>query len=137
MVLDWTITAVTLAISFQIHSALGIPTSKSASCPDSLQLHDFFAKYRAELPPHLRLARGALVVACEKRLTFGEGFGRTAAGDPVNPNQTIFRAASNSKLIVATAVMQLADGGLWSADDDVNRYLPPASRLAPLRGDGP
>jgi len=104
-----------------------------AACPDSVKVHGFFAQYRADLPPDLAFARGALVVVCGKRTTFAEGFGRTVAGDSVNPNQTIFRAASNSKLIVATAVMQLADRGLWSVNDDVNRYLPPASRLEPLR----
>jgi CubicO group peptidase (beta-lactamase class C family) len=80
------------------------------------------------------LQRGALVIVCGGRITFAGGFGRTAAGDTVDPNRTIFRAASNSKLFAATAVMQLVDRGLWTLDDDVNRYLPPAARLGPLGG---
>lgn len=109
-----------------------------AQCPlDSTAVDGFFGRYRASLPPKLALQRGALVIVCGGRITFAEGFGRTAAGDIVDPNHTIFRAASNSKLFAATAVMQLVDRGLLTLEDDVNRYLPPAARLGPLLNAGP
>ena len=104
---------------------------------DSASFHAFLTRYRAGLSSKLTLERGALVVVCHDSIVFLEGFGRTAAGDAVDPNRTIFRAASNSKLFAATAVMQLADSGLWKLDDDVNRYLPPAARLASRPSSGP
>ena len=57
------------------------------------------------------------------------GYGTTQSGAPVDVNRTLFRAASNSKLITATAAMQLAAAGRWKLGDDVNRYLPAAARL--------
>ena len=109
-----------------------VSPGNGAVCPDSTAVDTFFAQYRRSLPPSLALQRGALVIVCGGRSAFAAGFGRTAAGDTVDPNRTIFRAASNSKLFAATAVMQLADRGLWTLDDDVNRYLPPDARLAAL-----
>ncbi len=37
--------------------------------------------------------------------------------------QTLFTIASLSKLVVATAVLQLEEAGLWQLDDDVDNYL--------------
>ena len=136
MVLARSITTCALMVALPSRSA---PSSLAGAmaCADSAAAHEFFVRYRKELPPNLMLNRGALVIVCGDRITFAEGFGRTAAGDSVDPARTIFRAASNSKLIAATAVMQLADRGLWALDDDVNRYLPPAARLTPLPRAGP
>jgi CubicO group peptidase (beta-lactamase class C family) len=114
-------------------SAPASPPRKATACPsDSAMDHRFLVAFRAALPKALAVVRGALVIVCDDRIVFMEGFGRTAAGDTVDPSRTLFRAASNSKLIAATAVMQLADQGLWRLDDDVNRYLPVDARLAPL-----
>lgn len=41
----------------------------------------------------------------------------------VDPKQTILRAGSISKLITATAAMQLQERGLWNLQDDVNLHL--------------
>jgi CubicO group peptidase (beta-lactamase class C family) len=113
-------------------AAGGVPRNATACPSDSAVDHRFFGAFRGALPKTLAVARGALVIVCDDRIVFMEGFGKTAAGDTVDPSRTLFRAASNSKLIAATAVMQLADQGLWRLTDDVNRYLPIDARLAPL-----
>src|SRR5207248_1643064 len=80
-------------------------------------------------PAALQVPRAARVVACGGGIVYSGGFGRTAAGDPVDPARTLFRAASNAKLVAATAVMQLAEQGAWRLEDDVNTYLPERGRI--------
>jgi len=56
--------------------------------------------------------------------TKGYGVADVATRVPVDPQQHLFRAASVSKLITATAVMQLVEQGKVDLDTDVNTYLP-------------
>src|SRR6185312_8023693 len=51
------------------------------------------------------------------------GHADVAAGKPVDPASTLFRAGSISKLFTWTAVMQLVEQGKLDLDADVNRYL--------------
>ena len=110
--------------------ALGVGTAPVPACPDSADTERFLAQWIAALAPAERVPRGALVVVCGDRQRYAGGFGRTRGGAPVDPERTLFRAASNSKLVTATAAMQLVAAGHWRLGDDVNRYLPPAASLA-------
>ncbi len=96
---------------------------------DTTIVSAFVQHFIAELPASLKVPRGAFVLVCGGHPEYAWGYGKTAAGAPVNPARTIFRAASNSKLFAATAALQLAERGMWSLIDDVNRYLPVAARL--------
>ena len=76
---------------------------------------------------------GAVVVVVKdgKVLTKrGFGYADVAKGVPVDPDRTLFRVGSTSKLFTWTAVMQLVQAGKIDLDADVNRYLdfkiPPA-----------
>ena len=72
------------------------------------------------------LVPGAVFVAVQNGrqvLARGYGLGNVATGTPVSPTRTVFYAGSISKLITATAVVQLADRGLVDLDTDINRYL--------------
>jgi CubicO group peptidase (beta-lactamase class C family) len=51
------------------------------------------------------------------------GLANIASQDPVKPG-TIFMLASVSKTVVATALMQLWQGGRFKLDDSINAYLP-------------
>ena len=104
----------------------GVAQTDAPGCPD---LTTFIRQFLDELPVDLKVPRGAFVLAHDGRVTCTYGFGKTAAADVVDPARSIFRAASNSKLVTATAVMQLVDTGRWRLTDDVNRYLPEAARL--------
>ena len=53
----------------------------------------------------------------------GYGFADVAARKPVDPERTLFRAGSVSKLFGWTAVMQLVEQGKLDLDADVNTYL--------------
>lgn len=56
-------------------------------------------------------------------LTRGYGIEDFERRRPVTPDRSIFRVASISKLLTATAVMILVDRGLVSPGEDINRYL--------------
>jgi CubicO group peptidase (beta-lactamase class C family) len=53
----------------------------------------------------------------------GYGLANVARRQPVDPEKTIWRIGSISKVFTATAVVQLADRGRYRLTDDVNRYL--------------
>ena len=53
----------------------------------------------------------------------GYGFADVKSKKPVDPDATIFRLASISKLFTWTSVMQLVEQGRLDLDTDVNRYL--------------
>ena len=55
--------------------------------------------------------------------TRGYGYADVAKRTPVNPDKTLFRPGSISKLVTWTAVMQLVDEGKLNLDADVNQYL--------------
>ncbi|MGH8186358.1 MAG: serine hydrolase domain-containing protein, partial [Steroidobacteraceae bacterium] len=71
------------------------------------------------------VAGGAVVVVKDGELFFSKGYGFEDAEKrvPVDPQQTLFRPGSVSKLFTWTAVMQLVEQGRLDLDADVNTYL--------------
>ncbi|MFC3052329.1 serine hydrolase domain-containing protein [Kordiimonas pumila] len=53
----------------------------------------------------------------------GYGYADMAARQKVDPEKTLFRVGSTSKLFTWTAVMQLVEQGKLDLDTDVNKYL--------------
>jgi CubicO group peptidase (beta-lactamase class C family) len=70
-------------------------------------------------------AGAVVVVVRDGRVFFEKGYGYAdfAERRPVDPERTLFRVASNSKMFVWTAVMQLVEQGKLDLHTDVNRYL--------------
>ncbi len=69
---------------------------------------------------------GAVVVVVKDGQVFfskGYGYADLDTRDPVNPAKTLFRPGSVSKLFTWTAIMQLAEQGKLSLDEDINTYL--------------
>jgi CubicO group peptidase (beta-lactamase class C family) len=69
---------------------------------------------------------GAIVSVVEDgHLVFEKGYGFSDYENqvPVDPQRTLFRVGSVSKLFVWTAVMQLVEQGKLSLDADINMYL--------------
>ncbi|HAJ98993.1 MAG TPA: hypothetical protein DCM62_03110 [Bacteroidales bacterium] len=53
----------------------------------------------------------------------GYGFANVRAGTPVDPDTTLFRIASISKLFIWIGVMQMVEQGKLDLDRDINEYL--------------
>jgi CubicO group peptidase (beta-lactamase class C family) len=77
-----------------------------------------------------RMAKGRIpgavfVLVQDGRVVFIKGYGYAdlEAGRPMDPQTTIVRAGSISKLLTATAVMQLYERQRVALDRDVNAYL--------------
>jgi CubicO group peptidase (beta-lactamase class C family) len=69
---------------------------------------------------------GAVVTAVYRGkvlFTKGYGFADAEAGTRVDPERTLFRPGSVSKLLTWTALMQQVEAGKVDLDADVNRYL--------------
>ncbi len=80
------------------------------------------------LPYALEIANipGAVVVVVadgEVLTQRGYGYANIEKRLPVDPESTLFRPGSVSKLITWTAVMQLVESGKINLDEDVNSYL--------------
>jgi CubicO group peptidase (beta-lactamase class C family) len=71
------------------------------------------------------IAGAVVVVVKDGAVLFEKGYGYSdiAARRPVDPDRTLFRVGSTSKLFTWTAVMQLVEQGKIELDADVNRYL--------------
>lgn len=71
------------------------------------------------------LAGAIITVVADGEILFSKGYGyadlETRAA--IDPDATLFRPGSISKLITWTAVMQLVDDGLVDLDADINTYL--------------
>ncbi|WP_293334023.1 serine hydrolase [Microcoleus sp. CAWBG58] len=91
--------------------------------PQELELFidDYFAKEMSK--QHVPGAVFALVK--DGKIFFSKGYGYADLENkiPVDPDKTLFRVGSISKLFTATAVMQLAEQGKLNLNDDVNKYL--------------
>jgi CubicO group peptidase (beta-lactamase class C family) len=78
------------------------------------------------------IAGAVVVVVKDGQVLFERGYGvsDTATRAPVDPDRTLFRPGSVSKLFTWTAVMQLVGEGKLDLDKDINTYLdfqiPPA-----------
>lgn len=67
---------------------------------------------------------GAVFIMVKDGKTFfSKGYGYADTKTPVNPDKTLFRVASISKLFTATAVMQLVEEGKIDLNEDINKYL--------------
>ena len=71
------------------------------------------------------IAGAVVVIVKDGQVLFEKGYGfcDVAQRTPVNPQTTLFRPGSVSKLLTWTAVMQQVEQGKISLDGDINQYL--------------
>ncbi|KGM13531.1 beta-lactamase, partial [Cellulomonas bogoriensis 69B4 = DSM 16987] len=71
-----------------------------------------------------RIAGATVAVVHDGQILAARGFGEAdvAAGTPVDAESTLFRVGSVTKLVTATAVMQLVERGEVDLDTDVEQY---------------
>lgn len=84
-------------------------------------LDDLFAKDMEE--NHIVGAAVSVVKNGELFLAKGYGYADLESKIPIDPEQTVFRIGSVTKLFTWTAVMQLIEQGKLDLDTDVNTYL--------------
>jgi CubicO group peptidase (beta-lactamase class C family) len=71
------------------------------------------------------VAGAVIAFVADGKILFKKGYGYAdvAKGIPVDPDATLFRPGSVSKLLTWTALMQQVELGRVDLDEDVNRYL--------------
>jgi CubicO group peptidase (beta-lactamase class C family) len=79
------------------------------------------------------IAGATIVVVVDNKPLFSKGYGYAdvAAKKPVNPDETMFRIGSVSKLFTWTAVMQMVEQGKLDLNADVNQYLGDDFKIPP------
>src|SRR5437763_1347576 len=91
---------------------------------DPKEIEAWMDEFVADYVKHSRAPSLGFVLVKGDKILFQKGYGYADAGKktPVVPDQTVFDAASVSKLVTATAVMQLIEQGKLKTNADVNAY---------------
>lgn len=100
-------------------------TAQSENSIDPVDLETFMdGLMAAHLESH-HIPGAALAIVQGDRILLAKGYGYAdlKARTPVDPERTLFRPGSTSKLVTWTAVMQLVEQGRLDLNADVNAYL--------------
>jgi CubicO group peptidase (beta-lactamase class C family) len=102
-----------------------MPAPATAQLTDAGELESWVNSFLATQTVGSHMPSLGLVVVKDEGVFFQRGYSQRNNDSDVGvtPEQTLFRAASVSKLVTATAVMQLVERGKLNLDADVNRYL--------------
>ncbi len=75
-------------------------------------------------------------MVCGSELAWFKGFGETRLGNGEGPDKhSVFRVASNTKTVTATALMILQESSMLSLDDPLLLYVPEFTSAAGIAGD--
>ncbi len=106
--------------------ARAAPLTPAASGPVTVSdLEPFLDEFFAAQLAQTHTPGAVIVVVQDGKILFAKGYGlaNVAQALPMDPEHTVMRVGSVSKLFVATAVMQLVEQGRLDLHADVNRYL--------------
>ena len=92
---------------------------------DPAEVEAFLDGYFADRMEALDVPGAAFVLVKDGEIFLAKGYGYADLENtiPVDPQTTVFRIGSTSKLFTATAVMQLVEEGKIDLHEDVNHYL--------------
>jgi CubicO group peptidase (beta-lactamase class C family) len=104
------------------------PAAATPAAPASLNKQDVDAWLDGLIPYSLKSGdvAGAVVIVVKDGQVLtqrGYGYADVKAQKPVDPDKTLFRPGSVSKLFTWTAIMQLVEQGKLNLDTDVNQYI--------------
>ncbi|NEX93234.1 serine hydrolase domain-containing protein [Caulobacter sp. 17J65-9] len=101
------------------------PTTPGAAQLTSQDLNVWLDGYMPRALNDAGIAGGVVTIVKDGQIVTNRGFGyaNLKTRTPVDPNATLFRPGSISKLFTWTAVMQLVEQGKLDLDADVNQYL--------------
>jgi CubicO group peptidase (beta-lactamase class C family) len=99
--------------------------SDSASPSDRPELEAFLDAFFTEKMEEHHVAGASVSVVKDGEVIMAKGYGYADVEKriPVDPDTTLFRLASTTKLFTWTAMMQLVERGKLDLDEDVNTYL--------------
>lgn len=115
-----------LGFIFIISYFSGSILARNVSDPnDSLELEKFMDQFLKEKMVEYHVPGAAFVLVKNGQIYFSKGYGYADIENkvPIDPDKTIFRVASVSKLFTITGVLQLAEQGLIDLNQNVNYYL--------------
>nr|WP_181918487.1 MULTISPECIES: serine hydrolase domain-containing protein [unclassified Wenzhouxiangella] len=111
----------------QDEDAPGAPdeASRPSGLDDTAALEAFIDGVVEPLMRNNNSPSGTVAIARDGEFIFTKGYGYKdiAAQEPVDPETTLFRPGSVSKLATWVAVMQLVEQGKLDLDTDINEYL--------------
>ena len=122
-------------VSAQSKTTHAVPSARAdLTAEDAATFLDGLISARLELE---RIPGAVVIVVQDGKILFAQGYGMADVENarPVDAETTLFRLASVSKVITATAVMQLVEQGKIDLHADVNTYLDftiPATYAAPI-----
>lgn len=101
------------------------PVAEGAGLKTPEDLETFLDGVMSDQLKAQHIAGATISVVKDGKLFFAKGYGYADVDKqiPVDPNLTLFRPGSTSKLFTWTAVMQLVEQGKINLDADVNTYL--------------
>ena len=99
--------------------------SASASLIDSADIENFMDKAIQAKMKEQHIPNATVSVVSNGKVIFEKGYGYANVENQTrtNPEMTMFRIGSLSKLFTWTAIMQLVERGILDLDTDVNEYL--------------
>ena len=116
-----------LAHENRVASGRNVPFAQSQpqGPTDPAELEAFLDDLLGNEMSENHLAGAAVSVVKDGKLFFAKGYGYADLENriPVDPEQTVFRIGSVTKLFTWTAVMQLVEQGKLDLDADINTYL--------------
>jgi CubicO group peptidase (beta-lactamase class C family) len=116
-----------MAQEIRVAPGRNIPTapSQGQGVTDPAEIESFLDELLGSQMEEYHIAGAAVSVVKDGKLFFAKGYGYADLenGIPVDPEQTIFRIGSVTKLFTSTAVMQLVEQGKLDLDADINTYL--------------
>jgi CubicO group peptidase (beta-lactamase class C family) len=106
-------------------SSVSQPATRPRTAIDSAELAKFIDPLISAQMTKEQIPGAVFILVQNGRVLYqrGYGFANLTNRRPVDPEKTIWRIGSISKVFTATAVVQLADRGRYKLTDDVNRYL--------------
>ncbi|GKU76551.1 serine hydrolase [Paenibacillus sp. L3-i20] len=110
-------------------TTVSLPENKVAAAiangpKDAKEVEAFADAYFNRPEVKKSLAGGAFVVVGEDKVLLNKGFGYADVKSKklIDPNETLFRVASVSKVFTATALMQLVEEGKVDLNGDIHNY---------------
>jgi CubicO group peptidase (beta-lactamase class C family) len=90
---------------------------------DPNELKVFIDQFFARALREEEIPGAVFVLVKDGKIFFSSGYGHASMGTRVDPDKTLFRVSSITKLFTATAVMQLVEEGKIDLNEDINKYL--------------